>query len=66
MIEVKSKHELDLMRAAGKVTAAVLKQMTELVRPGISTPPRKKQFAPSGRPRYSWGIMGFRVQFALL
>ena len=37
MIEVKSKHELDLMRAAGKVTAAVLKQMTELVRPGIST-----------------------------
>lgn len=37
MIEVKSKHELDLMRAAGKVTAAVLNQMTELVRPGIST-----------------------------
>ena len=59
------------MRAAGKVTAAVLKQMTELVRPGISTwdldaAAEKKQFAPSGRPRYSWGIMGFRVQFALL
>ena len=37
MIEVKSKHELDLLRAAGKVTAAVLIQMTVLVRPGIST-----------------------------
>ncbi len=37
MIEVKSKHELDLMRASGKVTAAVLKLMTELVKPGVST-----------------------------
>lgn len=37
MIEVKSKHELDLMRASGKVTGAVLKLMTELVRPGVST-----------------------------
>ena len=37
MIEVKNENELARMRAAGKVTAAVLKQMTELVRPGIST-----------------------------
>lgn len=37
MIEVKSKHELDLMRASGKVTAAVLKLMTQLVKPGVST-----------------------------
>lgn len=37
MIEVKSKHELDLMRASGKVTAAVLKLMTEIVKPGVST-----------------------------
>ena len=37
MIEVKNEQELQKMRAAGKVTAAVLKQMTEMVRPGIST-----------------------------
>lgn len=37
MIEVKNEQELERMRKAGKVTAAVLKQMTELVRPGIST-----------------------------
>ena len=37
MIEVKSKHELDFMRASGKVTAAVLKLMTQLVKPGVST-----------------------------
>ena len=37
MIEVKNDSELQKMREAGKVTAAVLKQMTELVKPGIST-----------------------------
>lgn len=37
MIEVKNEQELERMRKAGKVTAAVLKQMTELVRPGVST-----------------------------
>lgn len=37
MIEVKNEQELALMRAAGKVTAAVLKQMTETVQPGMST-----------------------------
>ena len=37
MIEVKNEQELARMRAAGKVTAAVLKQMSEMVRPGIST-----------------------------
>lgn len=37
MIEVKNEHELQMMREAGKVTAAVLKLMTEIVRPGIST-----------------------------
>ena len=37
MIEVKNEQELQRMRAAGKVTAAVLKLMTEMVRPGIST-----------------------------
>ena len=37
MIEVKNEKELSRMREAGKVTAAVLKQMTEMVRPGIST-----------------------------
>ena len=37
MIEVKNDSELQKMREAGKVTAAVLKLMTEMVRPGIST-----------------------------
>ena len=37
MIEIKNERELQKMREAGKVTAAVLKQMTQLVRPGIST-----------------------------
>ena len=37
MIEVKNEHELQLMRNAGKVTAAVLKKMTEAVKPGVST-----------------------------
>ena len=37
MIEVKNDSELQKMREAGKVTAAGLKLMTELVKPGIST-----------------------------
>ena len=37
MIEVKNESELQKMREAGKVTAAVLKLMTEMVKPGIST-----------------------------
>ncbi len=37
MIEVKNDSELQKMREAGKVTAAVLKLMTEMVKPGIST-----------------------------
>lgn len=37
MIEVKNDSELQKMREAGKVTAAVHKLMTEMVKPGIST-----------------------------
>lgn len=37
MIEVKNEQELQKMRASGKVTAAVLKLMTEMVKPGVST-----------------------------
>lgn len=37
MIELKNERELEKMRAAGKVTAAVLKLMTETVQPGMST-----------------------------
>lgn len=43
MIEIKTASELEKMRAAGKVTAAVLKLMTELVKPGISTLELDKQ-----------------------
>lgn len=37
MIEVKNEHELQLMRNAGQVTAAVLKKMKEAAQPGVST-----------------------------
>lgn len=37
MIEVKNDSELQKMREAGKVTAAVHKLMTEMVKPGVST-----------------------------
>lgn len=37
MIEVKNEKELQKMRAAGKVTAAVLKLMTEMAKEGVST-----------------------------
>ncbi len=37
MIEVKNEHELELMRNAGKVTAAVLEKMTQAAQPGVST-----------------------------
>ena len=37
MIEVKNESEIQKMREAGKVTAAVLKLMTEMVKPGVST-----------------------------
>lgn len=37
MIEVKNESEIQKMRAAGKVTAAVLKLMTDMVKPGVST-----------------------------
>ena len=41
MIEVKNDSELQKMREAGKVTAAVLKLMTELVHAGIGRRGRK-------------------------
>ena len=37
MIEVKNESDIQKMREAGKVTAAVLKLMTEMVKPGVST-----------------------------
>ncbi len=37
MIKIKTQNELDLMRAAGKLTADVLDLMREKIRPGIST-----------------------------
>ena len=37
MIEVKNESEIQKMREAGKVTAAVLKLMTGMVKPGVST-----------------------------
>ena len=37
MIEVKNEHEIQLMRNAGKVTAAVLAKMKEAAQPGVST-----------------------------
>lgn len=37
MIIVKSKHEIELMREAGKVTAYILKALKDIIKPGIST-----------------------------
>ncbi|MCI2062636.1 MAG: type I methionyl aminopeptidase [Eubacteriaceae bacterium] len=37
MIIVKSDHELELMRISGKVTAYILKELNDFIRPGITT-----------------------------
>ena len=37
MIIIKTKHELDLMREAGKVNAYILNELQNLIKPGIST-----------------------------
>ena len=37
MIIIKSDQEIDLMRQSGRVTAAILKELENIVRPGIST-----------------------------
>lgn len=37
MIEIKSKHEIELMREAGKILAEVHERTGEMVKPGIST-----------------------------
>lgn len=37
MIIIKSKQEIELMREAGKVTALILRELKELIKPGIST-----------------------------
>lgn len=37
MIIVKSKHEIDLMREAGKTASMVLRNLSEVIKPGIST-----------------------------
>ena len=37
MIIIKSDQEVDLMRESGKVTGYILKELENIVRPGIST-----------------------------
>lgn len=37
MIIIKSKQELDLMREAGKVCGQILRDLKDLIKPGIST-----------------------------
>ena len=37
MITLKSAHEIDLMRRAGKITAAARALAGEMVRPGVTT-----------------------------
>ena len=69
MIEVKNEQELQRMRAAGKVTAAVLKLMTALVKPGISTleldQAAEKTIRSFGATPLFLGYMGFRGVFVL-
>lgn len=37
MVTIKSKHEIELMKAAGRITYEALKKMEEAVKPGITT-----------------------------
>ena len=37
MIIIKSEEEIDLMRTSGKVTAYILKELENFIKPGMST-----------------------------
>lgn len=37
MIKIKSPHEIEAMRAAGKITAATFERLAEAIKPGVST-----------------------------
>ena len=37
MIIIKSEHEIEMMREAGKVTGQILRELNEVIKPGIST-----------------------------
>ena len=37
MIIIKSEHEIDMMREAGKVTGQILRELKDVIKPGIST-----------------------------
>ena len=37
MIIIKSQEEIDIMRESGKITAFILSELSNVVRPGIST-----------------------------
>ena len=37
MIVIKSEQEIDMMRTAGKVNSLILSQLSEIIKPGIST-----------------------------
>ena len=37
MIKIKSHHEIDCMRAAGRITAETFEVLKEHIKPGIST-----------------------------
>ena len=37
MIIIKSEHEIEMMREAGKVTGQILRELKDVIKPGIST-----------------------------
>ena len=37
MIIIKSRQEIELMREAGKVTSLILRELNDVIKPGIST-----------------------------
>jgi methionyl aminopeptidase len=37
MIIIKSEHEIDIMRESGKVTAYILRELEDFIKPGVST-----------------------------
>ena len=46
MITLKSAHEIELMRRAGKITAAARALARDMVKPGVTTPPIDKAVFP--------------------
>ena len=57
MITLKSSHEIELMRRAGKITAAARALAGEMVRPGVTTQEIDSCWIFPRRSRPMWRVM---------